>query len=110
MPERRTPDWLDRRSQALKKLVATTLREHPDRLEIAKENLERWRDGDGFWGRHTPYMVIWMRAIEQGVEACCEILEDTSEQTQPLRQAAPFAGVISEKQRRALLAEWEIQS
>ena len=109
MTKPRSPDYLDRRSQALKKLVAATLREHPERLAMGRENMDRWREEDGSWGRHTCYMLIWERAINEGVEACCQILEDTSEETQPLRQAAPFAGVVSEQARRKLLNEWERQ-
>ncbi len=108
MPRPRTPDWLDRRSQALKSLVAATLRAHPERLAIGRDNLNRWREADGTWGRHTVYMRVWERAIEEGVDACCVLLEDTSEATQALRQAAPFAGVVPELERRQLLARWEL--
>ena len=107
MPKPRSPAYLDSRSQALKRLVAAKLREHPELLSIGRENLERWREEDGRWGRHTCYMLVWEKTISDGVEACCRLLEDTSEETQPLRQAAPFAGVISEKARREFLAEWE---
>lgn len=108
-PRPRTPQWLDHKRQALKRRVAERLRAQPELLAIGRENLERWREPDGTWGRHTPYMETWMQAIDQGVEACCRILEDTSEDTQGLRQAAPFAGVLSEEERLRLLAELEAQ-
>ena len=106
----RTPERLDRRSQALKRLVAARLRARPELLTIGRDNIERWRDSEGKWGRHTPYMETWLAAIEQGVEACCILLEDVSQETQPLRQAAPFAGVIPERERREFLAQWEVNS
>ena len=103
----RTPERLELKSQALKRLVAAALRANPALLRVGRDNLKRWRYPDGTWGRHTPYMRVWEEAIEQGVEACCQLLEDTSESTQPLRTAAPFAGVLSEQERRKFLAEWE---
>ncbi len=106
----RTPARLDLRSQALKRQIAAVLRANPDLLQIGVDNLERWRYPDGTWGRHTPYMEEWMRAIQRGVEECCRLLEDTTEATQALRTAAPFAGVLSEVERRKFLADWEATS
>lgn len=91
-------------------MVAARLRARPELICIGLENLERWRDEDGKWGRHTPYMETWETLIKQGVEVCCAVLEDASEETQPLRQAAPFAGVIPELERRRFLAQWEAGS
>lgn len=107
MPQKRSPLWLDRRSQALKSLVAKALRANPNLLMVGSENIARWRDPDGRWGHHTHYMNLWMSAINQGVEACCAILEDTSVDNQPMLSSAPFAGVVSEKDRLNLLAHWE---
>ena len=102
----RSPQWLDRRSSALKQRIAAKLRTQPELLNIGLENMKRWQEPDGTWGRHTVYMTTWTALIHQGLNACLEVLEDETESTQALRSCAPFAGVLSEQERTVFFQEW----
>ena len=96
-----TPDQL--RSLWLHRAVAGHVANDPDAtLRLARENAERYlargaSPGSARWLRR------WLRYIDQGPEAVMEILTSTSETAREMRQSSPFAGVLGEPERRAVL-------
>ena len=54
-------------------------------------------------GPRWEWLDRWDAVLEQGVEAVLEALTSTSEIAVRLRKASPFAGVLTEVERRAIL-------
>ena len=77
------------------KRIAAHLALHPNDLEIALENIERWLA----WGRVHPAPILeWRRRIlaaKSSQEAFREFLEELSKDdcdSNPLKSCSPFAG------------------
>ena len=79
----------DQVSLELGKRVAAGLAKHPEWLELARANLDRW-------SRQNHDAPALLR--------CYDELTETSGEGQRLRQNSPFAGVLSPKE------VWEIKS
>jgi hypothetical protein len=98
-----------RRSLALHELIASKIRQDPSLLDKARANMDRWmamKRPD----RGEPYYITeWRALIDQGVEATLAAMTDPGERATELRQSAPFAGILTEPERLAFLAEWRAQ-
>ena len=90
---------IDARSLAMHRAIAGKIRMSPELMGIAKENLRRWR---GTAGRSEPYLDAWSELLAKPLGEALELLEQDSETMRAMRQASPFAGVLSPKER------WEI--
>jgi excisionase family DNA binding protein len=71
-------------------------------LGLARENARKRlasgpASGSAFWLRR------WLRLIDQGPEPVMEALTSSSNAARELRQNSPFAGVLSEPERLAIL-------
>jgi hypothetical protein len=100
-----THQEFEARSLALHRLVAEKIRRDPSLLRIARENLARWR------GRATPndleYLGEWERLLDAGLDAALAAATEESERAKTLRQASPFAGILTPRERRAFLSAWK---
>jgi excisionase family DNA binding protein len=69
--------------------------------------LERaWRNLDRLSRRHPsarPWLDAWRRTLDNGPAATLQMLTSTSESAVELRQNSPFAGVLTEAERRNVL-------
>lgn len=78
--------------------VATLLREKPELLQVARDNLTRWLRQNA----DAPALVRcyreWQAILIRPVGEICQILESDSEQNQRLRQNSPFAGVVPSRE------------
>ena len=79
--------------------IAGKLRQSPELVGIALDNLRRWRINAGRSGR---YLDAWAEILKGPAEEMLGLLEQDSEYMRAMRQASPFAGVLSPKER------WEI--
>lgn len=99
-----TPQELDARSLALHRLVAEKLRAEPARFDRARATLAR------FFvivdPRSRTYMEAWRRIFDEGVEAAIAAATEDSERGAALRQASPFAGVLTPQERWQFLRTW----
>jgi hypothetical protein len=79
------------------RLVAQRL---DDRLvEDARRRLERWRED----GRiHPRWADEWRRLLTQSLPKIAKTISADTEVAQELRQTSPFAGVLTEQERRRL--------
>lgn len=88
---------LDERSLALHAAVAEKILRDPALVERARANLSRWRTSlNGSW------MDEWQAILDgppEGVVAC---LRERSERATRLRQSSPFAGLLTQRERRAI--------
>jgi hypothetical protein len=95
---------LDARSLALHRLVADRLRREPEALSRAHATLARWRlHADA---RVAPYLADWDVILAGGVQSCIDVMLEDSERAAALRQASPFAGLLSNAERFAALNAW----
>lgn len=100
-----THQQIEARSLALHRLVAEKIRRDPGLLRIARDNLARWRR------RATPNdlecLSEWERLVEAGLDAALAAATEESERANALRQASPFAGILTPSERRAFLRAWK---
>jgi excisionase family DNA binding protein len=92
------------RSLWLAHAVAARLVENPDAvLSQARGNLERLFRSS-VRGSAKVWLQQWQDLLNHPIEDVLEALTSRSPRSRELRQNTPFAGVLSEEQRRAVLA------
>ena len=97
-------EFQNQASLAMACRIAAGLPEHPEWLDFARANLERWsRQNAG-----TPSLLRcydeWRTLLERGVTGVAASLTADTGEGQRLRQNSPFAGVLSPRE------VWEIKS
>ena len=101
----RSHEWIDQRSLALHEAVARKLIDHPELLDIARQNLHRWL-------AQNPHSALleWQRLLETlAFHELLEFLRASDERATRLRQSSPFAGVLTPRERQAILDRYESQ-
>jgi hypothetical protein len=98
---------IDRRNVAMHHAIACKLRAHPELLEIARENLARWSSRGS---RSQPYWDAWREILTRPVSEVLESRVENSERMTAMRQASPFAGVLDESERRAVLERFSMRA
>jgi hypothetical protein len=79
--------------------VAAKIRENPSVLEMAKQNLGRWRRQNG--GVPAPAHEEWERVLRFLTAAqIADFIVSGTPMAARLSQSSPFAGVLSEEERR----------
>jgi len=94
---------IDRRSLALGQAVAARLRDDPALIQRGRATLARWLTTCSPQVR--PALLEWEAALQPPVSHVLELLTGTSERAVRLRQSNPFAGVLSPRERTAILKE-----
>jgi hypothetical protein len=92
---------IDQRSLALHCAIAKKLRTNPSLVDVARNNLDRWSQRNG---RSQPYWDAWRKLLNQPLEDVLASIVEVSERMAALRQATPFAGVLSPAERWAVYA------
>jgi hypothetical protein len=95
---------IDERSLALHRAVADKLRKQPELLQIAHDNLARWRATSG---RSRPWLDEWQRMLDGPTDTLLAAMESDEERMTALRQSSPFAGVLSPRERWAIYERFE---
>jgi hypothetical protein len=95
----RSHEWIDQRSLALHEGVAAKLETHPELLQTARANLERWL------GLHPAAALLeWRRLLDETpLPQLLALLRSPSEHAAWLRQSSPFAGVLTPEERQTIL-------
>jgi hypothetical protein len=91
---------LDERSLALHRLVAEKISADPTLLDQARDNVRRWQAATG-----EPSLALseWEHILDQSpVDEVLALLVERSERATRLRQSSPFAGILTEAERRAI--------
>lgn len=89
------------RSLWLHRAVAGKFVADPDRaIATARSNLARMLEVEP---RTETYVQAWEHLLDAGPEAVLEVMTSTSREAVDLRQNTPFAGVLSEAERQAIL-------
>src|SRR5439155_747299 len=84
--------------------VAARLREQPSLLQIARDNLARWRRQNDDAPALLRCYHEWEVILEWPLAEICKILETNTAENRRLRQNSPFAGVLSPREI------WEIKT
>jgi len=98
---------LDERSLALHEVVAKKLSHNPHLLDVAKENLRRWQAATT---SSSPALSEWEAILAGPVGTIALILVERSENATRLRQSSPFAGVLTEAERRAIYESYSART
>ncbi|MEW5983183.1 MAG: hypothetical protein AB1806_12560 [Acidobacteriota bacterium] len=99
----RSHEWIDRRSLALHEAVAAKLEADPRLLGVARDNLRRWLAS-------SPAAVLyeWQRLLESmPLPGLLNLLRSATDEAARLRQSSPFAGVLTQAERQAILSCYE---
>ena len=99
MPLHSDHDRLDARSLALHELVARKVLADPALLDKARENLRRWRAMDG---GPAEALAEWARILQDSPHQVAGFLTERSETAARLRQSSPFAGILTDTERRVI--------
>ena len=90
---------LDERSLALHQLVAEKVRAAPALLDKARENVRRWQEANG---SASPALAEWAQILASPASQVVALLAERSVRATRLRQSSPFAGILSEEERRTV--------
>jgi hypothetical protein len=91
-------------SLEMAKRIAAGLPAHPEWLELARDNLDRWTRLNANAPGLLRCYAEWRNLLELPVEEVCAILTAETDEGQRLRQNSPFAGVLSARE------VWEIKA
>ena len=95
------------KSLHLHKAVLDELRKDWDKCStIAYENIERWKKLHRPDGMSVKYLDEWSKVLDKGFTAVSRVLLSVDEYSCDLRQNSPFAGVLSDERRLAVLEEF----
>jgi len=85
-------------SLELGRRVAARLRQQPEFLGVALDNLDRWTRLNA----NTPSLLRcyaeWREVLKRPLEEICGLLSSDGEEARRLRQNSPFAGVLSARE------------
>jgi len=97
---------IDRINMAMDRLIAAKVRAAPHLVEIAKANLARWQAQNG--GELAPAHREWQLALRflTPIELA-HFIESETPKANRLRQSSPFAGILTESERLAILRSHE---
>jgi len=90
-----THSEIDQASLAMGRLVAERLRQRPELLDVARENLSRWSRRNASSGSLLRCYAEWQDILSRPLEEICSLLCAETDNAQRLRQNSPFAGVLS---------------
>jgi hypothetical protein len=101
---KRTPQQLEACSLAMYRLIAEKIKKNPALFDKARATLAQWCMI--VCPSSQPYLAEWERIMEQGINACLAAAAEESEHAATLRKCAPFAGILTDQERREFLRTW----
>ena len=96
---------IDRRSLALHRLAVEKIRNNPALFEVVRDNLAKMRQETN--QNTKSYLDEWENHLKSGLETVLSVAEEDSYHARCLRQASPFAGVLTEEERLTFLKKWK---
>jgi len=96
---------LDQRSLALHRAIADKLRADPSLLAVTFDNLDRWSQEKG---RSQPYLDAWREILNLPLDLVLALMVEDSEKMTAMRQANPFAGILTPRERWAIYDQFSL--
>lgn len=95
-------NFADRFSLSLHRAIAEKMLTNEDGvLRIARENLDRWLNSPAFAKRGRRALLEWKGILhESEPETIRRIITADTDEGQRLRSSSPFAGVLTEEERK----------
>jgi hypothetical protein len=91
---------LEARSLALHAVIARKIDRDPALLAVAHRNIARW---SARWADEEPaWLKEWKGLLKQPWENIAALITELSENAARLRQSSPFAGVLTQEERRRI--------
>jgi hypothetical protein len=91
---------LEARSLAMHVVIAQKIQREPGLLNIARNNLTRWRSR---WDDAVPtWYREWCEILRCPWPEIAAVITEPSEEGARLRQSSPFAGVLSAEERKRI--------
>jgi hypothetical protein len=87
-------DVIDRASLEMAKRVAARLRDDPSLVNVARENLRRWKQRNADSPRLVRNYVEWERILDKPIAEIIDILCAETDDGQRLRQNSPFGRIL----------------
>jgi hypothetical protein len=94
----------DQVSLEMARRVAVGLPNHPEWLELARKNLQRWSEQNQDSPSLLRCYAEWTQLLSLPAQEIARILTEQTDEGQRLRQNSPFVGVLSPRE------VWEIKS
>lgn len=91
-------ELVDQISLELGRRTAARLRQQPDLLQLAHDNLARWSQQNGDAPALLRCYTEWRELLNRPLEEICAVLTSENEAGQRLRQNSPFAGILSARE------------
>jgi len=91
-------ELIDEISLELGRCTAARLRQQPELLQLAHENLARWSRLNASAPALLRCYAEWRELLRHPVEKICQLLSSDNETARRLRQNSPFAGVLSARE------------
>jgi hypothetical protein len=88
-------DYQDRVSLEIGRRIAAGLPEHPEWLDLARENLRRWRERNADAPSLLRCYAEWEQILQRPPNEIRDVLTAETDEGQRLRQNSPFAGALS---------------
>ncbi|HZC35255.1 MAG TPA: hypothetical protein VE242_06560 [Chthoniobacterales bacterium] len=99
---------LDERSLALHREIARRIRRDPDLLTTVRDRLTKDIHSGQFSASATDAIQAWLDLLNaSSLEEILELLVDQRENARRLRQSTPFAGILTQEERRRILDKHE---
>ncbi len=95
---------IDARSLAFGRAIEARLRDDPTLVQRARSTLARWLTICSPQARSA--LLEWNTTLNGPIAGVVDLLTDTSERAARLRQSNPFAGVLPQRERAAILREF----
>lgn len=96
---------IDERSLAFGRAIAARLAEHSEFIALARANIARWLTTSS---PHVhPDLNAWLAALDGPMDGVVALLTGRDERATRLRQSNPFAGVLSQQERNAILRQFQ---
>lgn len=96
---------IDERSLAFGRVIAERVAAHPELIAQARKTAIRWLQTCSPRSRST--LGEWLAALDGPIEGVLHILTSPDERSTRLRQSNPFAGVLSNEERSAILRQFQ---
>jgi hypothetical protein len=98
---------VDERSLAMHRLIAAKVQADPALLDKARENVCRWRANEG---SPKPALAEWEQILSGPINRVAQFLAERSERATRLRQSSPFAGILTDVERRAIYESYSTRT
>ena len=89
---------IDQISLELGRRTAARLRQQPDLLQLAHDNLANWSQQNANAPALLRCYAEWRELLNHPLEEICAVLTSESEEGQRRRQNSPFAGILSARE------------